>query len=253
MVASTGDPVRQTPVVSADDDRSGVPRPDAPEVAAGALTLGYNAVLHKVLPEVTYIPTNLAAAGALTGLAVASGCDADDLGLARRHVARGVKLGLTTAVALSCAVALAVALPGTRRFFEEDRVGRTREGVYHAAVRIPIGTALAEELIFRGALFGILARRRSTLQAALVSSALFGVWHVLPAHESFERDRGTDEARPAARAAAVAGNVAFTTAAGLGFSWLRVRSRSLAAPVIVHAAVNAAAYVGSWWASGRAA
>ena len=240
--------------VSPDRPPRRIPAPDAPETAAGVFTLGYSAALHRLLPEVTYIPSNLVAAGALAGLARSAGCDADDLGLSRANVKQGVKLGLTTAVALSCAIALAVAWPATRRFFEQERTESTAESVYHAAVRIPIGTALAEELMFRGALFAILARRRSTLQAALISSALFGVWHVLPTHAAYGEEQAGAEIGDDGwgRAATIAGTVAFTTVAGLGFCWLRTRSRSLAAPAVVHAAVNTVAYLGSWWASGRA-
>ena len=240
--------------MSADERPNGIPAPDTPEIAAGALTLGYNAALNRVLPEITYIPANLAAAGALVGVARITGCEADDLGLTRAHAKQGATLGLTTAVAVSCAIALAVAWPTTRRFFEQERTESTAESVYHAAVRIPFGTALAEELMFRGAIFGILTRRRSSLQAALISSALFGIWHVLPTHDAYAAERAVEQVGTDGwgQAATVAGTVAFTTVAGLGFCWLRTRSRSLAAPVVVHAAVNTVAYLGSWWASGRA-
>ena len=241
-------------MVSPDRQPARFPAPDAPEAAAGALTLGYSAALHRLLPEVTYVPSNLVAAGALAALARGAGCDADDLGLARTRVRHGLRLGVTTAVALSCAIALAVAWPTTRRFFEQTRTESTAESIYHAGVRIPVGTAFAEELMFRGAIFAILARRRSTLQAALISSALFGVWHALPTHDAYAVERVGEEAGAGGWGAAgsVAGTVAFTTAAGLGFCWLRTRSRSLAAPVVVHAAVNTVAYLGSWWASARA-
>jgi membrane protease YdiL (CAAX protease family) len=41
----------------------------------------------------------------------------------------------------------------------------------------------------------------------------------------------------------VAGTVAATTAAGVGFSLLRLRSGSVLAPVIVHAAINSSAFI----------
>ena len=42
---------------------------------------------------------------------------------------------------------------------------------------------------------------------------------------------------------AVLAAVAVTAAAGLGFSWLRLRGDSVLAPVVAHAAVNGSAFV----------
>jgi len=47
--------------------------------------------------------------------------------------------------------------------------------------------------------------------------------------------------RPLRKAAFVAGNVAVTALAGAVFGWLRLRSGSVAAPVLAHAALNDAA------------
>ena len=41
-------------------------------------------------------------------------------------------------------------------------------------------TVLFEEVAFRGVLWGLLRRGHGTLTATVVSSALFGLWHVLP-------------------------------------------------------------------------
>ena len=72
--------------------------------------------------------------------------------------------------------------PSTQPLFADYRVRQLSSGRarYEAAIRIPLGTALGEELIFRGALFGLLRRRHSTFTAVTVSSLLFGLWHVLP-------------------------------------------------------------------------
>ena len=45
---------------------------------------------------------------------------------------------------------------------------------------MPFGTVLLEEVGFRGALHGLLGRATAGTATA-VSSALFGLWHVLPA------------------------------------------------------------------------
>jgi len=51
------------------------------------------------------------------------------------------------------------------------------------------------------------------------------------------------ERRPLRQAAFVAGNVAVTGAAGAVFGWLRLRSGSVLAPLLAHAALNDSALV----------
>jgi membrane protease YdiL (CAAX protease family) len=46
----------------------------------------------------------------------------------------------------------------------------------------------------------------------------------------------------------VLGSIAVTFAAGLVFCWLRLRSRSLIAPVMAHAATNGLALTVAWFA-----
>ena len=81
-----------------------------------------------------------------------------------------------------------------RRWFADDRVRAEsrREVAYETLARIPIGTALFEEVAFRGVLTGLLLRTMAAGPAYAVSSAVFGLWHVLPtlrdhAGESDER------------------------------------------------------------------
>jgi uncharacterized protein len=81
--------------------------------------------------------------------------------------------------------------------------------------------------------------------AVLGSSLLFGAWHVLPtiAHyrgnpaSALVADAGTGQRL------AVLATMLSTTAAGGVFAWLRLRSSSLLAPVLAHAAVNISAYL----------
>ena len=45
---------------------------------------------------------------------------------------------------------------------------------------VPLGTVVPEELAFRGLLLALLARGRGVRAATLLSSGLFGLWHILP-------------------------------------------------------------------------
>jgi membrane protease YdiL (CAAX protease family) len=220
--------------------------PDAREVVAVAWTFGANVVVHRVLHHATHVPANLIAAGGVVGLAASAGASARDLGLVLDELPRGARLGLGAGAAIATGVALAAALPATRPQFADRRVSEVGGGraAYELLVRIPIGTALAEELLFRSALPALFAQRHSARAAALASAALFGLWHVLPTVASIDSHPVGAQigVTPSHRASAVAGVVATTAVAGLAFGWLRRRAGSVIAPAIAHAVLNASTY-----------
>jgi membrane protease YdiL (CAAX protease family) len=87
-----------------------------------------------------------------------------------------------------------------------------------------------------------------------VSSALFGLWHILPSLGLATDNEAIGSAVGQGRSAqviAVLGTVAFTAASGVVFCELRRRSGSLLAPAGLHWAVNglsvlASAAVWAW-------
>lgn len=217
------------------------------EIGAAAAVLAYGYVIVGIVPSAVYVPVNLAAAGLAVVLVHAGGAGWDDLGLARAKLGRGLRLGLLTVVPIAVVVASAVALTVSRKFFVEARFTDlgTSQTLYELLVRIPLGTALAEELIFRGALLGLYLRRHSFFRAALLSSLAFGLWHVVGALASVQSDAaGEVLASPAARAGGVLATVVATGAAGMILCWLRRRSESVVAPAITHAALNGLAVLG---------
>jgi uncharacterized protein len=112
-------------------------------------------------------------------------------------------------------------------------------------VRIPFATALAEELLFRGALLALFRRRRSEAAAVVWTSLLFGAWHVLPTIDHYRGNPVSDlVADPGrGRRLAVLATTLSTAGAGVVFAGLRLRSRSVLAPVLAHAAINVSAYL----------
>jgi uncharacterized protein len=216
------------------------------ELAAAAALLAWNAAINRVVPAPAYVPANLAVAGLSLLAARGRRVPAADLGLGRDRAARGLRVGLAASVPVAAAVAVGAAVPATRRLFLDERgtTGGTGYALYHTLVRIPLGTAAAEETLFRGALLGILLQRHSRARAAAVSSVLFGFWHVLPTLDTLRGNAAGAAVRddPARTGAAVAASVAVTAAAGLGFSWLRFRGDSVVAPMVVHAALNSSAF-----------
>jgi membrane protease YdiL (CAAX protease family) len=221
-------------------------RPLAAELAAVAAVAAWNAAINRLVPSPAYVPANLAAAGLSALAARHRRVPAADLGLGRDRLGAGLRLGLAAAAPVAAAVAAAAAAPPTRRWFVDERgtTGGAGYALYHVAVRIPLGTAVTEEVLFRGTLLGLLLQRRSRARAAAVSSALFGCWHVLPTLDTLRLNAAGAAVRddPARTAAAVAAAVAVTGAAGLGFSWLRFRSGSVVTPMVVHAALNGSAF-----------
>ena len=136
------------------------------------------------------------------------------------------------------ALAVAWAVPALHSLLDDARVRRLPPGavVYHALVRIPLGTVLLEEIAFRGALFGALARTSDRVRAALASSVVFGLWHVRPTLGLLDANDVADD--PAARAGAVVVAVLATAAGGMFLCALRVRSASTLAPIIAHTSTN---------------
>lgn len=218
-----------------------IPGPDGAEVGVGLLSLVSSAVVPS-LPSPAYVPAGLGLAGAGLALGAGAGCSADDLGLSSSRVRDGLKLGGVTAAATTLAVVAAAAVPAGRRLFSDERQSdQSGVAAYHLLVRIPIGTAVAEELMFRGAVFGVFRRRRTALAAAIISSALFGLWHVVPALGA--RDELASSVSDVAGTVGLSlATVAATAAAGMGFAYLRVRSDSVVAPIVAHAALNATAF-----------
>jgi membrane protease YdiL (CAAX protease family) len=217
------------------------------EIAAIALTAVTNVAANRFLPEAGYIPATLGTAALLTWYARRAGATWDDMGMDPAKVRAGLKDGLKAAVPIAGVVALGVALPLTRRFFLDEQIvsASTGEALYKLLIEIPIGTALAEELLFRGALLGLFERRHSRRVADAMSGLMYGLWHVLPTLEQLDTNPAGDMIGGTRnKALAVAGVVAVTTIAGYGFAWLRDRSKSVAAPVVAHTALNSFAYLG---------
>ena len=92
----------------------------------------------------------------------------------------------------------------------------------------------------------LLARAKA---ASLITSALFGLWHIAPTLHTMSDNH---EFRGAAASVAgqvllVLGAIAVTFIAGLVFCWLRLRSKSLIAPVMAHVATNGLALTVAWF------
>jgi len=222
---------------------------DARELAALGVVFGANAVVHRVLPGATHVPANLLAAGGVLALAATAGVSVAELGLDPHRVGAGARAGAIAGAAIGAAVGAAIAVPATRGHFVDRRVGDVdrRRARYELLVRIPLGTALAEELLFRSGLTALFGRRRAWPVAVAASAAVFGLWHVLPTVESLATHPVGVRlaARRAHSAGAVAGVVATTAVAAVALSLLQRRAQHVLAPVLAHAVLNGSTYAAS--------
>ena len=178
-----------------------------------------------------------------------SGATPRDLGLRRADAGRGLRYGAGAFGAVLVVLTLAAALPATSGFLHDDR-GRITAGqlVHELLVSVIMLTAIPEEFAFRGVLLGSGAALWGAGRGTLVVSALFGLWHVQPTLATMGDNPavGGASASPWGRLLVVAGAVAVTFVAGLLFAWLRLRSRSLLAPVLAHVATNGVGLAVAW-------
>ncbi len=217
-------------------------------LALSAVVVAYNNLVNQSgqFQSWAYVPTNLAFAGIVSGVTVL-------LGTAWR--ASIAPVGTLHPFVVVAVVAFALVIFGIARSshahrIADERVAGLRGGAlaYYTLIRIPFGTAVTEELLFRGVLFALwLNAGVSVAGAAVASSIAFGMWHVAPTMIAL---RINDPAVWKQKVwTAVIGAVLLTTVAGLGLTWLRVETGGLLAPIMLHAAINSVGAVGALIAS----
>jgi membrane protease YdiL (CAAX protease family) len=154
-------------------------------------------------------------------------------------------------VAVLLVYLVAAALPATRDAFGDDRVADLSAGevVLRALIRVPLGTVLLEEVAFRGVLLAMLWRRLGIGRAVVISSLVFGLWHILPSLGITEANEALGAAvgsGTSAQALGVIFAVVTTTVAGLVFCELRRRFDHLIVPMALHWATNGLGYLFAW-------
>ncbi len=212
----------------------------------------WNVLINLVVPSAAYVPANLAAAFGLLFVSQRWDLGPRQLDLPGADPAGGVRFGIAGAAIAIAAVGIAVSWDWTRRFFEDATV-LDLAGIglaYQVLVRIPFGTAVLEEVAFRGVLFSQWQRTTTLRGATVGTSLLFGLWHVLPTLGRLDLNpAGGYAINTPATVGIVAGAVVATAVAGVVFVWLRLRSGSLLAPFVAHALINSTAFFVGWLVS----
>jgi uncharacterized protein len=143
------------------------------------------------------------------------------LGLRPPRLWVGLRLGSAAAVAAATAIAATTSVPVVRLSMFERELPASVPG--WLVLRIPVGTVWAEEAAFRAALATVGSGAFGKTGGRLLQAAAFGLSHIADA-------RATGEP--------VVATVLVTGIGGWLFGWLADRSGSLAAPLLVHLAVN---------------
>jgi CAAX protease family protein len=186
----------------------------------------------------------------LVALGRAAGLSWADLGFAVPAARVGILVGLAGALLIAACYALALTVPAARGAFLDTRYDvDLRSALWTAAVAIPLSTVVLEEIAFRGVVWGLVAVDRGPVAATVASSALFGLWHVLPALDLARTSTaiGGGGLSRRRRGTVVASTVLGTALAGLLLAELRRRTGSLLAPVLVHWTANGIGVLASAW------
>lgn len=222
-----------------------------PLVAVIVALVVINIVNNRLAPQAHYLLWSFGGAAILVAIGLLDGASFTDLGLSWRYWLPGLAwaaicIGLVTAVYV-----IGSLFRRTRQAFHDERMrGLTGSGLaFQALIEVPFGTVLFEEIAFRSVLFAMLARRYGVVWAVVISSLLFGLWHVLPSI-------GTHEQNPALGKVAGSGlrgnivavvlSVVTTAVSGVLFAGLRLVSGSVFGPMGLHWATNGLGYAFSW-------
>ncbi len=180
-------------------------------------------------------------AAGLIGLGRSSGASLAEMGLRPVLSADDLRLAGATAATAAIMASAAVAHPRTRALLRDERARDAPRALIRQRVliRFPLGTAMFEEVVFRGVLPRLLARSEKT--GDLLSTALFGLWHVIPTARVLRGNPIGRRAASSARAVA-AGSVA-AAAAGHALVWARRTSGSVVLPWLLHSIFNITSYL----------
>lgn len=148
------------------------------------------------------------------------------LGLVPPGLWAGIRLGSAAGAAAATAIAATTSVPAVRLSMAARELPPSAPG--WLGLRIPFGTVWAEEAAFRAALGTLGSDAFGHSAGRLLQAAAFGLSHIADARETGEPPVAT---------------VLVTGIAGWLFGWLADRSGSLAAPMLVHLAINEAGAV----------
>lgn len=222
-----------------------------PEITFVILIAVYSYVITHKMPKRYYSLSNLLVAATTVGASLLFGITVSDLGLSTNTIISGILYGLAFSIPIIIAVIfIATRTPFNKHFSHAPKKQFSRSKfIYEVGFRIPFGTALSEEVIFRGALMALLSQNYSFTVAAILSSLIFGLWHIFPTlHTNKSNDpliNYMDDQRKRSIIAVVAAVVA-TSILGFVLTIINNQSQSLVSSWIIHSSINGFAVLGGY-------
>ncbi len=216
-----------------------------------AALLVINVVNNRVAPQTHYLLWSFASAVLLIALGLLDGNSWSDMGLGWGEFVPGLLWGVGCIGVVALVYLVGSIFKRTRAAFHDERMAELTGGrlAFQALLEVPLGTVLLEEIAFRAVLFSMLARRYGVVWAIVISSVLFGLWHVLPSIGTHEQNPALGSMVGEGRRGnllAVGLSVLTTTLAGVLFAGLRLISGSVIAPMGLHWATNGLGYAFGW-------
>ncbi len=217
------------------------------------IILGYGLLLAKIIPDKAHIVTNLIATLSIIILGLVLGLNLSEMGMTLQNPNNILFITSVGIVLFFLATFLITFVPFVKKLFINQPIADAKKHnlFFEAGFRIPLGTALVEETLFRGVLLGLLMQNNSTLTASIISALVFGLWHIFPTINSLEKNEYAKKltGKSGRQVGSIIGVVVVTTLAGLFFNWLRIISGTILTPWLMHWAINSsgsivAAFVG---------
>jgi membrane protease YdiL (CAAX protease family) len=167
----------------------------------------------------------------------AANLNLSSIGLSKNKITSGLKFGFFVIGIIATAMLIIFFVDKT--VFQDTRYRQDLlTAIYSVAVFLPLKTVLFEEITFRGILPAIALKVKDEQRfAAMLSSILFGCWHIFSASKIGNYPVGNYFVIP--NIFVMLGVFVATSLAGLLLYWLRVKSDSLVAPILVHWFINA--------------
>ncbi|MFO0920167.1 MAG: CPBP family intramembrane glutamic endopeptidase [Candidatus Saccharimonadales bacterium] len=162
-----------------------------------------------------------------------------EIGLSSNNIKSGLKYGLLALSIITVSFTAAFLLHS--QLFKDPRYNNSfYDTFYTVSILLPLKTVLFEELVFRGVGLTLLLKiNASKLLAVSVSSIAFGIWHIsssVGVNGYYITDNFS-----VTKSLFIIASVLATAIAGFVLCGLRLRSKSLLAPIITHWSVNAIA------------
>lgn len=211
--------------------------------------MGFQALTRGV-EGTAYVVTGIVTTAGLAVIAWRHSLSWTDLGVGRSTWVTGILWSLGIVLVVGSVIGIAGSIPRLHHLFADDRVTEVAGAVTARRVLldIPFGTVLIEEFAFRGVMLALVTSISGTAWAVVVTSLLFGVWHISPALEMHDAHRSTSG--PAWTT--VLSTVVVTALAGSVFAFFRLYTASLFPPSALHWAGNGTGVVVGWWVHRRA-